>query len=324
MLHFMRCMAVVASVAILALSQASPATAGIKRWGPEYFPNDVVYDQNGKALHFYDDVIKDKIVIVSFIFAKCKDLCPLTTARLAEVRHRLGDAVGKDIFMVSISIDPEHDTPDVLKAYAEPFEIGPGWQFITGSREVIDKIRSKLGEMSRKMSEHTAEVLLGNDRTGEWGHDSAMSDASLLEMNIREMDPVWRNTPHQLAPVAASTSQTPLPALPGVAMFRKLCMSCHTVGTGDRVGPDLLGVGARRDPNWLVTVISDPDKLRRAKDPVLTALTEKFKGANMPSLGLSPSEATDLIDYLNAETQAQAAKPTTTGDTGSAKTVAVK
>ena len=153
-------MLIALSISLLTTAEA----AGVKRWGPEYFTNAIVYDQNGTALHFYDDVIKGKIVVVSFIFAKCKDLCPLTTARLAEVRHRLGNSVGRDVYFVSITIDPENDTPAVLKAYAEPFDIGAGWQFLTGSPEVIKEIRNKLGELSRKKSEHTAEVLLGNDR----------------------------------------------------------------------------------------------------------------------------------------------------------------
>ncbi len=317
-------MLIALSISLLTTAEA----AGVKRWGPEYFTNAIVYDQNGTALHFYDDVIKGKIVVVSFIFAKCKDLCPLTTARLAEVRHRLGNSVGRDVYFVSITIDPENDTPAVLKAYAEPFDIGAGWQFLTGSPEVIKEIRNKLGELSRKKSEHTAEVLLGNDRTGEWGHDSAMSDPSLLVLNIKSMDPDWRDQPQQVEKATASATlasiQTPMPALPGVAMFRKLCMSCHTVGKGDRVGPDLAGVSVRRDHDWLVNLIADPDKARKAGDKTLAELTVKFKGTNMPSLGLSLSEAADLIAYIDAETKAQSDKPAVSGDLGGAKTVAAK
>ena len=292
---------------LLSLLTIAPAHAGnVKRWGPGYFPNSVVYDQNGKALHFYDDVIKDKIVVVSFIYAKCHDLCPLTTARLAEVRHRLGDLVGRDLYFVSITIDPENDTPAIMKAYAEPFEPGPGWVFLTGAAADIKEIRTKLGELSRQKSEHTAEVLLGNDRTGEWARNSAMSDPALLVMNIRSMDPVYRNAPQ--AAVAASAGagavERPLPALPGVALFRKMCMSCHTVGKGDRVGPDLAHVTHRRSASWLIDLISDPEKLRRANDQTLAELTARFKGATMPDLGLSPADARDLIAYIEEETHA--------------------
>ncbi len=301
---------VILALSISLLMPAGTASAGgIKRWGPEYFGNATVYDQTGKALHFYDDVIKGKIVVISFIFAKCSDLCPLTTARLAEVRHRLGDAVGRDVYFVSISIDPENDTPDKLKAYSEPFDIGTGWQFLTGSSEVIKDIRNKLGELSRKKSEHAATVLLGNDRTGEWGRDSAMSDPALLVMNIKSMDPDWRDKPQPAATTAATSTsvQTAMPALPGVAMYRKLCMACHTIGKGDRVGPDLAGVSARRDHDWLVALISEPEKMRRAGDKTLLELTAKFKGTNMPNLGLSLTDAAELIAYIDEETRGQAA-----------------
>ena len=86
-----------------------PAQAG--RWGKDYVPNVPVVTQDGKTLNFYDDLIKDKIVVFSFIYTSCKDICPLATARLAEVQDKLGDRIGRDIFFYSISIDPEHDTP---------------------------------------------------------------------------------------------------------------------------------------------------------------------------------------------------------------------
>ena len=306
--------AVVGACAALlaALLCAAPGALAGKRWGDGYFPNSVVYDQDGKALHFYDDVIKNKIVVVSFIFTSCKDLCPLTTARLAEVRQRLGDAVGRDVFMVSITIDPEHDTPQALKSYAEAFQSGPGWLFLTGKPDEILEIRHKFGELSRKKSEHTAEVMLGNDRTGEWARDSAFSDPALLVMNIRAMDPVWRDRKQDLPSVNSASIQVPLPSLPGVAMFRKLCTACHTIGKGDHIGPDLNGVTGRRDHNWLVNFISDPDKARRSQDAVVLALAQKFKGATMPNLGLSADDANDLLAYIEAESLLHANAPSGT------------
>jgi protein SCO1 len=292
------------AVVLSLLTIASAEAGGVKRWGEGYFPNSTVYDQNGTALRFYDDVIRNKIVLVSFIYAKCHDLCPLTTARLAEVRHRLGDVVGRDVFFVSISIDPENDTPAVLKAFAEPFDAGPGWLFLTGASADINQIRKKFGELSSDKSDHMAEVVLGNDRTGEWARDSAMTDPTLLTMNVRAMDPVWRNTPQQMVPVAAKDIERPLPALPGVAMFRKMCMSCHTVGKGDKIGPDLAHITHRRSLEWLVNVISDPDKVRRSGDKTLLDLTAKYKGTLMPNLGLSPAEAKELIGYIEVETHA--------------------
>lgn len=115
------------------------------RWGENYFPNTTLITQDGEKRKFFDDLIKDKVVAINFIFTSCKDSCPLETARLRKVQEILGDRVGKDIFLYSISIDPETDTPAVLKAYKEKFNIGPGWTFLTGDEQEIILLRKKLG-----------------------------------------------------------------------------------------------------------------------------------------------------------------------------------
>jgi cytochrome oxidase Cu insertion factor (SCO1/SenC/PrrC family) len=98
------------------------------KWGASYFPNLPVIDQNGRTLKFYDDVIKGKIVIISFIYTTCQDACPLTTARLVQLADKLektGAVVGRDLFFVSMSVDPNNDTPERLKAFADAFDMGP-------------------------------------------------------------------------------------------------------------------------------------------------------------------------------------------------------
>ena len=101
----------VAGVLLLAMLGLSTVEAHAGRWGKDYVPNVPVITQDGKTLNFYDDLIKDKIVVLSFIYTSCKDICPLATARLGEAQEKLGDRVGRDIFFYSISIDPEQDTP---------------------------------------------------------------------------------------------------------------------------------------------------------------------------------------------------------------------
>src|SRR6476620_6972684 len=100
--------------AILYLAAGStPAGADNARWGANYFPNVILTTQDGTKVHFYDDVIKGKIVVIDLIYTHCVDACPLETARLAQVQKMLGDRVGKDIFFYSIRIDPHRDTPKV-------------------------------------------------------------------------------------------------------------------------------------------------------------------------------------------------------------------
>src|SRR5262249_25566341 len=83
---------------------------GVRR-GANYFPNLPVVTQDGKTLKFYDDVIKDKIVLISFVYTNCPDICPLATARIAQVEDKLGDMVGRDIFFISMTVDPEPIRP---------------------------------------------------------------------------------------------------------------------------------------------------------------------------------------------------------------------
>src|ERR1051326_8188136 len=111
-------------IAILYLAVGpTPATADNARWGANYFPNVVLTTQDGVKVHFYDDVLKGKSVVIDLIYTSCLDSCPLETARLAQVQKMLGDRVGKEIFFYSISIDPKRDTPKVLKQYAKNYHV---------------------------------------------------------------------------------------------------------------------------------------------------------------------------------------------------------
>src|SRR5262249_22572057 len=214
------------------------------------------------ALNFYDDLIKDKIVVLSFIYTSCKDICPLATARLGEAQDRLGDRVGRDVFFYSISIEPERDTPERLKQYAEAFHAGPGWLFLTGLPEDIQAIRYKFGDRRAELVDHRNDVVLGNGATGEWQRGNAPGHNEQFVSAITAMDPKWREERHDLS--ASSTTGSGVAATPaastvpydtgyvmegrqaGSAMFAKLCAGCHTIGRGDRVGPDLDALTLRR------------------------------------------------------------------------------
>src|SRR5215831_10177654 len=151
------------------------------RWGENYFPNLPVIDQNGRTLNFYDDVIKGKIVVISFIYTSCQDLCPLTTAKMAQIEDKLDGAVGRDLFFVSMSVDPENDTPERMKAFADAFDVGPGWLFLTGKVADIRAINYKLGDRSdRNLSDHRNEIVLGNDAIGDWQRASIFGDLDSL------------------------------------------------------------------------------------------------------------------------------------------------
>jgi protein SCO1/2 len=285
--------------ALLAAAQFFVSSAAeARRWGRDYLPNVPVVTQDGKTLAFYDDVIKDKLVVISFLYTSCRDVCPLTAARLAQVQDRLGDKLGRDVFFVSVSIDPETDTPALLKAQADALRARPGWLFLTGKREDIDAIRYKLGERSRSLTEHRNEVLFGNDRTGEWARESVFGDLMRFEHSLRQMDPSLRDDSPVMGSAEGAGINAVISGTPGQGLFNKACGSCHTVGHGDRIGPDLHGVTARRDAEWLKKFIIDPERMRSQKDPIALELAAARPGLRMPNLGLSKVDAEDLLVFL--------------------------
>jgi protein SCO1 len=289
-----------ALIVLGALLLGSTPLSARSPWDETYFPNVPVITHDGKELKFYDDVLKGKIVVITFIYTSCSNICPLMTARLAQVKDMLGDRVGQDIFFYSITLDPVLDGPEVLKKYAETYNAGPGWQFLTGTPENIDLIRHKLGERSQVKEEHRNTVILGNDATGEWGRDSAFSDLEQLAAAIRAMDPVWRGEVQTVAVAAAPNQPLSLSDRPGEGLFQKACAACHTIGNGQRVGPDLAGVTSRRQHDWLKAFLMTPDELRARRDPIATSLDAEYPGTKMPNLGLSVHDAEDLIAYLKS------------------------
>lgn len=284
--------------------------AEARRWGKDYLPNVPVVTQDGKTLRFYDDVIKGKIVVINFLYTTCRDICPLTAARLAQVQERFGPKMGKDIFFVSISIDPETDTPALLKAQADALKAGPGWLFLTGKPEHINQVRYKLGERSRSLDEHRNEVLLGNDRTGEWARESVFGDMERFIMSLRQLDPSLEDgssahASSDLSKVIAEINNK----TPGQALYRRACAACHTIGEGNKIGPDLFRITERRDPAWVKRFMVDPDRLRRERDPIALELMAQQPGIRMPNLGLSRTDAEDLLAYIAATSEKVAHEP---------------
>lgn len=145
-----------------------------ERLAERSFPNVTLTTHEGKKVKFYDDLIKDKIVLINFMYARCDGKCPGTTANLVKVQKLLGDRVGKDIFMYSITLKPEEDTPRKLAAYARAYKVGPGWQFLTGDPKDIELLRRKLGFFDRDpvrdadKSNHIGMVRWGNEPETLW------------------------------------------------------------------------------------------------------------------------------------------------------------
>jgi protein SCO1/2 len=271
-----------------------------------HFPNVELITQDGKKVHFYDDLIKGKIVAIDLIYTTCHYSCPLETARLAQVQKKLGDRVGKDIFFYSISIDPEHDTPEVLRAYMEQYHVGPGWTFLTGKKEDIIFLGRRLGLYTTpavNADGHIAHLLIGNDAIGQWVRSSALDNPGFQARMIGEfLDNFKHDNPAQQV---GSTDGSPLKNFDqGKYLFGRDCIACHTIGHGDKIGPDLLGVIHVRSRAWLTQIIQHPDQLLEEKDPIATTLLKKYK-VRMPNTYVDNVDASYLIRYLEEQTAAQ-------------------
>jgi protein SCO1/2 len=291
---------------------SASARKGGSRWGANYFPNTPLITHEGKSVRFFDDLIEDKVVVINFIYTNCPDSCPLETARLLEVQRILGDRVGRDVFIYSISIDPERDTPEVLKEYANKFQVGPGWLFLTGREADITVLRKKLGlyiqEIQDDSNDHNLSLMIGNQTTGRWMTRSPFENPYFLAKQIGSWLHNWKLPDPKKNSYADAPQLRKIPM--GENLFRTRCAACHTIGEGDilemddlRVGPDLLGVTQKRDPEWLARWLAEPEKMLAEKDPIIMELYAKYQNLAMPNMRLNEVEVAALIEYMDAESR---------------------
>jgi len=136
--------------------------------------NRTLYTHTGRKVHFYDDLVKGRIVTVNLAYTRCTKNCPTGFRTLAQVQSLVGDALGKTVFMYTLTLDPEHDTPAVLREARQEYGAHPGWTFLTGGPSAIDDVRRSLGfvdpdpKVDADRSQHSGMLVLGNDPIGRW------------------------------------------------------------------------------------------------------------------------------------------------------------
>jgi protein SCO1/2 len=150
-------------------------------------PNVPLRTQQGHPVRFYDDLVKGKTVLVNFMFTSCATQCPQTMTNLAKVQQALGAHAGRDVFLISISIDPAHDVPATLASYAERYEAGPGWTLATGSQADIDSIQENLGLSPRDGRLHTGMAVYGNEIRRRWTSTPIMQNPATLARLVLEL-----------------------------------------------------------------------------------------------------------------------------------------
>jgi protein SCO1/2 len=158
------------SVAAQTGNPTKPASSQTASDSPahKYFTDVVLLNQDGERMRFYSDLLQNKVVIIDSFFATCKGSCLPMNRNLEKVQEALGDHVGKDVFIISISVDPEVDTPASLKEYAKQLHARPGWYFLTGDKQNVDFALNKLGQYVNDKQDHLNIFIIGNERTGLW------------------------------------------------------------------------------------------------------------------------------------------------------------
>jgi len=177
----MKKISMIALLALLALAPAwgqdAKAPATTESPAHKYFGDIKLVNQDGKEMSLYSDLMQGKTVVINAMFTTCTGACPVMSGTMAKIQDHLGDRVGKDVRLVSITVDPVNDTPAKLKEYAARFHAKPGWYFLTGSKESVEAALRKLGQWVDEPANHQTLFLIGNDRTGLWKKAFALAPA---------------------------------------------------------------------------------------------------------------------------------------------------
>jgi protein SCO1/2 len=165
----------------------SNAPARVQSPAEKYFSDVELINQDGQKMRFYSDVLKDKVVVINTFFTTCTGVCPPISRNLERVQEALGDRLGKDAFLISMSVDPETDTPSRLKEYSSRFHARPGWIFLTGKKENVDWALYKLGQYVETKDGHTNIIIIGNEPKGLWKKAFGLAKADELIKMVEDV-----------------------------------------------------------------------------------------------------------------------------------------
>ena len=158
-------------------------------------PDAELLDQDGRKVRFYSDLIKGRVVILSFFFTSCEYVCALQGGNFSQLQQKLGDRLGRDVHLILVTRDPEVDTPRRLKAWGKRYGVRPGWTLLTGRPEEVDKVIAALtGDRIGQVEAHSSGIYLGNDATHSWTYTSGLMPADTL---VKSLDQLAKPAPEQ-------------------------------------------------------------------------------------------------------------------------------
>ena len=151
------------------------------------FADVALTDQDSKAVHLESDLVANRIVVMSFIYTSCTTVCPVVSSIMGKVQQQLGDRVGSEVQLVSISIDPQRDDARRLNDYARTFQNGPGWSWLTGSSQAVAATLKGLGSFSGDLKSHAPLILVGDGNSRHWTRHYGFTDPAVLVREVQAL-----------------------------------------------------------------------------------------------------------------------------------------
>lgn len=148
-------------------------------------PDIQVVNQSGEHVRFNSDVVKGRVAVITSFLTNCSAFCPITQEKLAKLAKVLGDKMGREVVFISVSVDPENDTPEQMKAWGEKFHVGTGWSLVSGKKEDMETLLKSLGLYVAIPQRHQSALLIGNQKSG-WSRVSSWSTAEKLARIVDE------------------------------------------------------------------------------------------------------------------------------------------
>jgi protein SCO1 len=153
-------------------------------------PDVQLTDHRGESVRFYCDLVKDKAVAINFVYTTCTTVCPPMGAYFSAVQSLMGDRIGRDLGLISVSIDPVIDTPERLRAWGKKFQAGLGWSLLTGSKHEVDRLLKALKVFTADKVDHAPIVLVGNEPARTWTRVNGLASPTTLARLITEVGSV--------------------------------------------------------------------------------------------------------------------------------------
>ena len=163
------------------------AGADLPAAGRNYFGDVELTNQNGQKMRLYSDLIAGKTVVINSFFSTCSGVCPIMGATFKRIQTALGDRLGRDVVLISITVDPETDTPARLHDYAKSMSAKPGWYFVTGPKENVEEALSKLGMRVAAKENHVSIMIIGNEPKGLWKKAFGLASADDIVKMVEEV-----------------------------------------------------------------------------------------------------------------------------------------